>query len=143
MQLDYAVDAVAALSRWQGLKPFTLASPARLGLEQASFLPGSEMVVRGEVLERAHGKPRPEPFVHKVVEPLALNDQVRARVDAERRRDITRNHTATHLLHRALRDVLGEHAAQAGSLVAPDRLRFGDVVRQSDQRQAQGEFRLL
>ena len=79
MQLDYAVDAVAALSRWQGLKPFTLASPARLGLEQASFLPGSEMVVRGEVLERAHGKPRPEPFVHKVVEPLALNDQARRR----------------------------------------------------------------
>jgi alanyl-tRNA synthetase len=47
-----------------------------------------------------------------------------ARVDSQRCRSIMRNHTATHLLHKTLRETLGEHVNQSGSLVAPDRLRF-------------------
>ncbi len=71
--------------------------------------PSAGIIVHaGEVVS---GKPR-------------AGDRAVAAVDHARRHDIMRNHTATHLMHKALHQVLGEHARQAGSLVAPDRLRF-------------------
>lgn len=55
---------------------------------------------------------------------LRVWDKVNCSIDAQRRKSIMRNHTATHLLQTALKSIVGEHVKQAGSLVAPDRLRF-------------------
>ena len=65
-------------------------------------------------------------ILHKVevLAPLAEGQIYQLQVDERMRTRILKNHTATHLLHRALKDVLGEHANQAGSLVAPGHLRF-------------------
>ena len=84
---------------------------------------GEGFVVEVENVQKAHGG-----IVHRARlvegEIAALNGRVVARVDRQARRDAERNHTATHLLHESLRQTLGDHVGQMGSLVAPDRLRF-------------------
>ncbi|MBN1218550.1 MAG: alanine--tRNA ligase [Anaerolineae bacterium] len=100
---------------------------------------GGQVSDTGRITGAANAPPPWEMEVTDVVQPVngltvhqgivtqgtvKVGSSARAMVDEARRWDIMRNHTATHVLHRELRRVLGKHVAQAGSLVAPDRLRF-------------------
>ncbi|MFM8267770.1 MAG: alanine--tRNA ligase [Ilumatobacteraceae bacterium] len=79
----------------------------------------------GEVLDTTFALPGLRRHVVRIVDgELVAGSSVVATIDAVRRASIRRNHTGTHVLHYALRKVLGEHVKQAGSLVGPDRLRF-------------------
>ena len=83
---------------------------------------------RGDLIEVLDTlKPQPSLIVHKgrvVQGAVQTGDSVQLRIDAPRREAIRLNHSATHIMHAALRDILGSHVRQAGSLVTPDRLRF-------------------
>ena len=104
-----------------GATPFYAESGGQVGDRGALVTDG----VRFEVADTV--KPLPKIFVHKgrvLRGTIKAGDTVTARVDEALRRATERNHTATHLLHAVLRYLLGDHVKQAGSLVAPDRLRF-------------------
>jgi alanyl-tRNA synthetase len=98
---------------------------------------------RGEATVTGVARVGPWPRLHVVrvtSGSLATRDIVRADVTASVRDATRRNHTATHLLHAALREVLGPHVKQAGSLVAPDRLRFDFVHFNAVTREQQIEL---
>jgi alanyl-tRNA synthetase len=105
--------------------PFYAESGGQIGDTGGLRTAGDDGAV-AHVLDTQYGLPQ-QLHVHRVRirgGELREGDDVVAAIDAERRDGIRRHHTATHLLHWALRQVLGESAQQAGSLVAPDRLRF-------------------
>mgnify|MGYP001489685111 FL=1 len=100
--------------------PFYAESGGQVGDQGALVAPGVQFAVADT--QKIGGA-----FAHigtLVAGELKVGDTVEAKVDAARRRATMLNHTATHLLHAALRKVLGTHVTQKGSLVAPDRLRF-------------------
>jgi len=100
--------------------PFYAESGGQVGDEGELASPGVHFTV-------ADTQKRGTAFSHlgRVAEgKIRVGDTLNARVNGERRRATALNHTATHLLHAALRKVLGTHVQQKGSLVAPDRLRF-------------------
>ena len=103
------------------LTPFYAEAGGQVG--DQGRIEGKNFVVEIEDVQKAHDR-----IVHKgrlvEGEADALTGAVDARVDRQARMDAERNHTATHLLHESLRQTLGDHVGQMGSLVAPDRLRF-------------------
>ena len=126
-----SVDAVGAVREPPLHKP-----QVELFLAETPFYPegGGQVGDRGEIVAPS-GRVAVEDtqtvaerlIVHRgrlVEGRIAVGDTVTARVDAQHRQDTMRNHTGTHLLHAALRRVLGTHVRQSGSLVAPDHLRF-------------------
>jgi alanyl-tRNA synthetase len=115
-RLEQGHEGIAVLPR----TPFYAESGGQLGDRGRFHWPGGE----ARILDAQREKGVIFHVLEIVRGALAIGDEVTAEVDSAWRRSVQRNHTATHLLHAALRHVLGEGVRQAGSLVAPDRLRF-------------------
>ena len=111
-------EAIVVLDR----TPFYAESGGQVGDTGELLDPGSDRFVVDDTVKLSaifHG------HVGRLTQgALKVGDKISARVDGARRQATVLNHSATHLLHAALRKVLGEHVTQKGSLVAPDRLRF-------------------
>ncbi|BBK31742.1 alanyl-tRNA synthetase [Stella humosa] len=117
-----AAEAGQSVSVIVNQTPFYAESGGQMGDAGAMFSPGGAEIAVSDTVKRAGTL-----FVHlgRVERGrLSVGDVVELRVDGERRSRLRANHSATHLLHKALRNRLGEHVTQKGSLVAPDRLRF-------------------
>jgi alanyl-tRNA synthetase len=103
--------------------PFYAESGGQVG--DSGTLTGVGTAFRGTVLDTVNALPGLHRHVVQVAAgEVAVGDRVEAAIDVDRRSAIRRNHTGTHLLHWALREVLGSHVKQQGSWVGPDRLRF-------------------
>lgn len=117
-----AAEAGAEVAIVVNQTPFYAESGGQMGDSGAMFSPGGAEVAVSDTVKRAGVL-----FVHQGTVSrgrIAVGDVVELRVDGERRTRVRANHSATHLLHKALRNRLGDHVTQKGSLVAPDRLRF-------------------
>ncbi len=135
-ELESQTKVVALVSGGAGTDAAETGAEVEVFLERTPFYPegGGQVGDRGEIVA-ANGRIEVED-TQRVAETLTLHrgrvaegriaagDAVAARVDTEHRENTRRNHTATHLLHAALRNVIGSHVRQAGSLVAPGYLRF-------------------
>jgi alanyl-tRNA synthetase len=142
--LDGALAPVSALAAGApgivvlGETPFYLEAGGQVSDTGTLRTPDGRETAVVDVVRLGAGLPRGH-RIESAAGGLRVGDQVTPVVDSVRRSAIRRNHTATHLLHAALRQALGRHVKQAGSLVAPDRLRFdfahgGPVTPEERQR---------
>jgi alanyl-tRNA synthetase len=131
-------EVLAIVKDGQGVPAANAGNAVEIVLDRTSFYAdsGGQIGDTGWLMSDDHNsvvadvsgctKPVQGVFAHKAIlrQPVKIGDRVDTVVDANFRNATRRNHTATHLLHAALREVLGTHVKQAGSLVEPNRLRF-------------------